>query len=385
MLKRRYLKYLPLVIAAAGIATLVGTRSFADGHAMGPTAARPLGPLADPGDGRQQGRQGHAGRDRRLRNGPRREIDANHDGKITADEVQAFREKERAKREAAEFARMDTNGDGSVSVQEYEAAQTWPWRGWTAMAMARSMSRTCRMAARMAAGCITVIIPGQTTTPPSRTVGEPERPMTGRCHVDHAAPRGRAAVPQAGPRRTNWLTGGRPADRSRSRSRSRASRRCGDGPACAALVDRHLARVTALAGRMLGNRADAEDVAQEVFLRVWQQAAKWRRARRGSRRGSHRVTLNLCHDRLRRRREVALDAAGELPSGAPSPGADMQRAPSRPACRPPRPVAGAAARRHPAVPLSGTGQHRGGRRTRRQRRGASSRYCRAAASGCGSC
>ena len=35
MLKRHYLKYLPLVIAAAGIATFVGTRSFADGHAMG--------------------------------------------------------------------------------------------------------------------------------------------------------------------------------------------------------------------------------------------------------------------------------------------------------------------------------------------------------------
>jgi DNA-directed RNA polymerase specialized sigma24 family protein len=43
----------------------------------------------------------------------------------------------------------------------------------------------------------------------------------------------------------------------------------GDGPACAALVDRHLARITALAGRMLGNRADAEDGARaEVFLRV---------------------------------------------------------------------------------------------------------------------
>ena len=34
MLKRSYLKYLPLVIAAAGIATLIGTRSFADSHTM---------------------------------------------------------------------------------------------------------------------------------------------------------------------------------------------------------------------------------------------------------------------------------------------------------------------------------------------------------------
>ena len=100
----------------------------------------------------------------------------------------------------------------------------------------------------------------------------------------------------------------------------------GDGPACAALVDRHLARITALAGRMLGNRADAEEVAQDVFLRVWQQAAKWRAGEARFSTWLHRVTLNLCHDRLRRRREVALEAAGELPSGAPPPGADLQRA-----------------------------------------------------------
>jgi EF-hand domain pair/EF hand len=126
MLKRPYLKYLPLVIAVAGIATFVGTRSFADSHAMGP-----------------DGGHGHWGRWMFLEMDANHdgkvtqaeieafeaaraaEIDANHDGKITADEIQAFREKERAKREAARLARMDTNGDGTVSVQEYEAAQTW--------------------------------------------------------------------------------------------------------------------------------------------------------------------------------------------------------------------------------------------------------------------
>src|SRR5262249_6858616 len=100
----------------------------------------------------------------------------------------------------------------------------------------------------------------------------------------------------------------------------------GDGPACAALVDRHLARITALAGRMLGNRADAEDVAQEVFLRVWQQSAKWRAVEARSSTWPPRVTLILCHDRLRRRREVALEAAGDPPSSAPPPGAELQRA-----------------------------------------------------------
>jgi RNA polymerase sigma-70 factor (ECF subfamily) len=77
---------------------------------------------------------------------------------------------------------------------------------------------------------------------------------------------------------------------------------------------------------VLANRADAEEVAQEVFLRVWQQAAKWRAGEARFSTWLHRVTLNLCHDRLRRRRETALEAAGDLPTGSPPPGADLQRA-----------------------------------------------------------
>jgi RNA polymerase sigma factor (sigma-70 family) len=100
----------------------------------------------------------------------------------------------------------------------------------------------------------------------------------------------------------------------------------GDGAACAALVDRHLRRVTALAGRLLGSRADAEDVAQEVFLRVWQQAPRWRSGEAKFSTWLHRVTLNLCTDRLRRRRETDLAAAGDPPSDAPPPDAGLQEA-----------------------------------------------------------
>jgi RNA polymerase sigma-70 factor (ECF subfamily) len=98
----------------------------------------------------------------------------------------------------------------------------------------------------------------------------------------------------------------------------------GDGPACAALVDRHLGRIVALGWRMLGSRAEAEDIAQEVFLRLWQNAAAWRPG--GARLATwlHRVAVNLCLDRLRRRREVGLEAAGDPDSGAPHPGSGMQ-------------------------------------------------------------
>jgi RNA polymerase sigma-70 factor (ECF subfamily) len=100
----------------------------------------------------------------------------------------------------------------------------------------------------------------------------------------------------------------------------------GDAQACAALVDRYLAKLVAFAGRMLANRADAEEVAQETFLRVWQHAGRWRPEGARFSTWLHRVALNLCHDRLRRRRESPLEAAGDPPSDAPPPGAALQRA-----------------------------------------------------------
>lgn len=77
----------------------------------------------------------------------------------------------------------------------------------------------------------------------------------------------------------------------------------GDHAACAALVQRHLVRVHRLAFRLLGNRADAEDVAQEAFLRVWTEAPRWRPGAARFATWLHRVTQNLATDRLRRRRE----------------------------------------------------------------------------------
>lgn len=99
----------------------------------------------------------------------------------------------------------------------------------------------------------------------------------------------------------------------------------GDGHACAALVDRHLPRMMAMAGRMLGSRTEAEDVAQEVFLRIWRHAADWKPGRARFSTWMYRVAMNLCHDRLRRRREVDLDEAGDPADEAPGPGQGLQR------------------------------------------------------------
>ncbi len=66
---------------------------------------------------------------------------------------------------------------------------------------------------------------------------------------------------------------------------------------------RKLRRMLSLAERMLGDPAEAEDVAQEVFFRVWRHAPRWRPGAARFDTWLHRVTLNLCYDRLRRRRE----------------------------------------------------------------------------------
>src|SRR5690606_37883437 len=51
------------------------------------------------------------------------EIDANADGAITAAEMQAWHEAQRAKRAEARLMRLDANGDGKVSVEEFAAAR----------------------------------------------------------------------------------------------------------------------------------------------------------------------------------------------------------------------------------------------------------------------
>src|SRR5262249_7423708 len=99
----------------------------------------------------------------------------------------------------------------------------------------------------------------------------------------------------------------------------------GDGDACRLLVERHLGRVVAFAARVLGSPSDAEDVAQEVFARVWTSAGGWQPSARFTT-WLHRVALNLCLDRLARRRESALDEAPEPVDPRPPPARRLEEA-----------------------------------------------------------
>jgi len=100
-----------------------------------------------------------------------------------------------------------------------------------------------------------------------------------------------------------------------------------DREALSVFFDRYARRVYDVAYRMLGERAAAEDVTQEVFLRVWRAADKldpdrvpdpW----------VLRIARNVCRDvwrskhhqvMVRSRRAEDADDVGALPSPAPDP------------------------------------------------------------------
>lgn len=93
----------------------------------------------------------------------------------------------------------------------------------------------------------------------------------------------------------------------------------GDAGAVRALVSSKLPRMIRLAYRMLGDPQAAEDVAQEAMLRAWKQAPSWKPGAAKFDTWLHRVALNLCYDRLRRRREVLTDTPPELVDTGPAP------------------------------------------------------------------
>jgi RNA polymerase sigma-70 factor (ECF subfamily) len=101
----------------------------------------------------------------------------------------------------------------------------------------------------------------------------------------------------------------------------------GDQGAARVLTARLLPRVVSHALRVLGDRAEAEDVAQEAMMRLWRAAATWRpdgAAKPGT--WLYRVTANLVVDRLRRSgRAVGLDAVEEPADEAESAEARLMR------------------------------------------------------------
>lgn len=93
-------------------------------------------------------------------------------------------------------------------------------------------------------------------------------------------------------------------------------------PSWEEIVSTHSSRVYRLAYRLTGNQHDAEDLTQEVFVRVFRSLSTYTP---GTFEGwLHRITTNLFLDMVRRKQRIrfdalADDAAERLPSREPSP------------------------------------------------------------------
>ena len=95
----------------------------------------------------------------------------------------------------------------------------------------------------------------------------------------------------------------------------------GDRAAAQVLTARLAPVVYAQALRMLGDRAEAEDITQDSLLRLWHAASDWKVGQAKVTTWLYRVTSNLCIDKMRKRKRQSSDAVPEMPDD----GHDMER------------------------------------------------------------
>ena len=98
-----------------------------------------------------------------------------------------------------------------------------------------------------------------------------------------------------------------------------------DQAAFATLVHRHIDRAYALALRILDNAADAEDVVQDVLLKVWTHRGRWEGGRAKFSTWLYRVITNRCIDQRRRPRADDLDSAPEIADDRPDAETQLHR------------------------------------------------------------
>ena len=95
--------------------------------------------------------------------------------------------------------------------------------------------------------------------------------------------------------------------------------RAGDLAAFESVMRQHERLVLVTAVRLSGNLADAQDISQEVFLKLYKNLGKVATAQAVAA-WLYRVTVNACHDvRRRRRPEDPVESAGPLAASGSDP------------------------------------------------------------------
>ncbi|UFN47841.1 sigma-70 family RNA polymerase sigma factor [Roseomonas sp. OT10] len=125
----------------------------------------------------------------------------------------------------------------------------------------------------------------------------------------------------------------------------------GDRLAFDQLAVRHLPRLHAIALRITGRAAEAEEVAQEAMLRAWQQAARFDPDRAQVGTWLYRIAANLAIDRVRRAGAAPLDEVAEAVAD-PQPGPEEVLATKQRDARLAAALAGLPARQRAAIALA---------------------------------
>jgi RNA polymerase sigma-70 factor (ECF subfamily) len=84
----------------------------------------------------------------------------------------------------------------------------------------------------------------------------------------------------------------------------------GDSAAFQALVERHRSRVYRVAYQFAGNHADAEDIAQEVFIKVYRSLDRFRQDAQLTS-WLYRIVMNACIDHRRRQHPASTAPFGD--------------------------------------------------------------------------
>ncbi|MBK5958553.1 RNA polymerase subunit sigma [Rhodoplanes elegans] len=98
----------------------------------------------------------------------------------------------------------------------------------------------------------------------------------------------------------------------------------GDRLAFRRLMERHMPLAVRVAQRVTGNAADADDIAQEAFLRVWTRAGSFDPTKARFTTWLYRIVTNLAIDQRRRPLHADLELAAEVADGEPGPHATLE-------------------------------------------------------------
>jgi RNA polymerase sigma-70 factor (ECF subfamily) len=89
----------------------------------------------------------------------------------------------------------------------------------------------------------------------------------------------------------------------------------GDAAAFRQIADKHLGSIVRYAFRLLDSKEEAEEVAQETFLRAWEHAGSYQPTAKLTT-WLHTIAHNAAIDRIRKRRETVSDDFDDQPASA---------------------------------------------------------------------